>query len=249
MAPEKITQIRIDYRRQRTRTPKETTETGSDARSLPDYTEQLIIDRASDTIEYIERIDTGCTISHKYEIEGGVQVFLDYFDAGCLFGQIRGAPEDAIEFPSGPRDYRITLRFESGPEKVITGSFDKDNLPEDYSDFARITAYFLHSYSRNEILSPYMYERQRRRKSDLIFCSVEFENSYKSYYYLTEDDTIEIGDAVIVPAGWEDRRAIAEVVDIEYCSKEDAPFPLEKTKHILRKCTAADFNPPWEPES
>ena len=49
----------------------------------------------------------------------------------------------------------------------------------------------------------------------------------------TDDDTIEIGDYVIVPAGKDNHEAVVEVVEIEYFSKEDAPLPIEKTKAII----------------
>ncbi|HEX3076132.1 MAG TPA: hypothetical protein VHQ24_04635, partial [Lachnospiraceae bacterium] len=63
----------------------------------------------------------------------------------------------------------------------------------------------------------------------------------KSYYYLADDDSIEVGDYVLVPAGKDNHTAIVEVVNIEYFSETEAPLPVEKTKHIIRKCTEADF--------
>ena len=81
----------------------------------------------------------------------------------------------------------------------------------------------------------------RRRNGDLIYCSVEFESGYKSYYYITDDDSIEAGDFVIVPAGADNHEAIVEVVKKEYFSKDAVPLPVEKTKHIIRKCTDDDL--------
>ena len=46
-----------------------------------------------------------------------------------------------------------------------------------------------------------MYGKVRRCDNDIIYCSVEFEDGYKSYYYISDDDTIEVGDFVLVPAG------------------------------------------------
>lgn len=76
------------------------------------------------------------------------------------------------------------------------------------------------------------------------FCSVTFDEGYKSYYYLTEDDSIEIGDFVLVPAGKDNHEAVVEVVNIEYFSEENVPLPIENTKRIIRKCTDEDFDPP-----
>ena len=93
-----------------------------------------------------------------------------------------------------------------------------------------------------EILSPLAYSKARRRRTDYIFCSVIFEGGYKRYYYLTDDDDIQVGDFVLVPAGKDNHEVIVEVVKIQYFSEEDVPLPVEKTKKIIRKCTDDDFD-------
>ena len=50
-----------------------------------------------------------------------------------------------------------------------------------------------------------------------------------------DDDSIEPGDRVIVPAGGDNHEAVVEVVKVEYFQPENVPLPVEKTKHILRK--------------
>lgn len=93
---------------------------------------------------------------------------------------------------------------------------------------------------------PSVYGKAKRRKSEYIFCSVTFDDGYKSYYYLTDDDSIEDGDFVLVPAGKDKHEVVVEVVNIEYFNEEKTPLPGEKTKHIIRKCTDEDFGPPVE---
>lgn len=63
-----------------------------------------------------------------------------------------------------------------------------------------------------------------------MFASVVFPGTVKSYYYLTEDESIEVGDYVIVPVGPENERKIVQVVNIEYFEKYDAPYPVDKIK-------------------
>lgn len=86
-----------------------------------------------------------------------------------------------------------------------------------------------------------MYGKVKRRTTDYIYCSVVFDEGQKSYYYLTEDDSIEVGDFVLVPVGKDNHEAVVEVVNIEYFSEENIPLPIEKTKKIIRKCKAEDF--------
>lgn len=87
-----------------------------------------------------------------------------------------------------------------------------------------------------EIFDPSVYGKAKRRISEYIFCSVTFDEGYKSYYYLTEDDSIEIGDLVLVPVGKDNHVAVVEVVNIEYFSEDNVPLPVDKTKRIIRKC-------------
>ena len=73
--------------------------------------------------------------------------------------------------------------------------------------------------------------------TDIIYCSVVFAKGDKSYYYIADDDSINVGDFVVVPAGADNHEANVHVEKKEYFAKEDVPLPVERTKHILRKCT------------
>lgn len=139
------------------------------------------------------------------------------------------------------KDYAITVDFKKGPQKVIQGTYDKKALPENWDEFANSVWEFICFYGFGEILDPSVYGKIKRRKQDYIYCSVEFEEGYKTYYYIADDDSIEVGDYVIVPAGKDNHHAVVEVVKVEYFSEEDVPLPVEKTKHIIRKCTKDDF--------
>ena len=101
-------------------------------------------------------------------------------------------------------------------------------------------------YGWGEIMNPSVYGKVRRCGSDIIYCSVTFEEGYKSYYYIADDDSIEVGDFVIVPAGKDNHEAVVEVVKKEYFAEDEVPLPAEKTKHIIRKCTDDDFDLPEE---
>ena len=126
------------------------------------------------------------------------------------------------------------------------GSFDKNGLPDAFEEFADAVFDFIRFYGWGEIFDPSVYGKVKRRTTDYIYCSVAFEEGQKSYYYLTEDDSIKIGDFVLVPAGKDNREVVVEVVNIEYFSEDNVPLPIEKTKRIIRKCMDEDFDPPVE---
>ena len=75
-----------------------------------------------------------------------------------------------------------------------------------------------------------------------IYLMVSLDEGYKSYYYIADDDSIEVGDYVIVPAGKDNHEATVEVVKKEYFAADEVPLPMEKTKHIIRKCTKDDYD-------
>lgn len=145
-----------------------------------------------------------------------------------------------------PRIIKIRLTIKRPHKRSSQGSFDKNGLPDVFEEFADAVFDFIRFYGWGEILDPSVYGKVKRRTTDYIYCSVVFEEGQKTYYYLTEDDSIKIGDFVLVPAGKDNREVVVEVVNIEYFSEDNVPLPIEKTKRIIRKCMDEDFDPPVE---
>lgn len=233
--PDKINKIAVTYHRVTKIKPKVPISETVDACTW-DYSEQLIIDRKSETMEHIQHIGSGCIISRKYYVQDGIVGLLDDLDADSLFAHTVGNGPDAISDPNETKDYKITVDFQRRPQLVIRGTYDKNGLPEDWPEFAKRIGDFIRFYDLGEILDSSIYSRERRKIGDSIFCSVEFDSGGKSYYYLTEDDTLSVGDLVVVPVGKGRNTAIAKIVDIDYFPEDKVPFPLDKVKRILRKC-------------
>lgn len=66
---------------------------------------------------------------------------------------------------------------------------------------------------------------------------------------IADADSVEVGDYVVAPVGKDNHQSVAKVVKVEFFVEEDAMLPLEKTKHIIRKCTDDDFDLPEEPNN
>jgi hypothetical protein len=212
-----------------------------------DYREKLVVDRASGTLEHNRDVGKGHVVSKKYYVPNGVEKLLDEIDADGLFGEIEGNPDDVVKDPFETREYTVTVDFKKGPQCVIRGTYDKRGLPEYWGDFTYDVWDFMRRYDNGgELLNPWVYDKVRRRNGEYIYCSVEFDGGLKSYYYIADEDGIEIGDHVVVPVGNDGRRTVAEVVAVEYFTEENVPLPLDQTKHIIRKCTDDDLDPPEE---
>lgn len=245
--PDRVDRVTIDYHRITKIKPKQPISETAEYMTW-DYSERLVLDRESETLEHIQNIGSGCVVSRKYYVKGSVEGLLDDIDADNLFGEIEGNPDDVVDNPLETKDYTITVDRKKGPQRVIQGSYDKKALPEFWGGFADEVRHFMMLYGFGEILDPDVYGKVKRSKQDYMYCSVEFEEGYKTYYYISDDDTIEVGDYVVVPAGKDNHHAIVEVVEIEYFPEADVPLPLEKTKHIIRKCTKEEFEVAYSQE-
>lgn len=200
-----------------------------------DYSEHLTIDRKTETLEHIQNIGSGCQVSRKYHVEDGITSLLDDLDAEAFFAHTEGNPPDAVSNPLETKDYRITVDYLYGDQRVLTGSFNKNGLPDDFSDFAETVFDFMRFYGMGEILDPSVHDKALRKQSDFIFCNVQFDEYGKTYCYLTDDDTLEVEDYVIVPVGKGNHESIAKIESIEYHPAEEAPFPIDRIKRIIRK--------------
>ena len=92
-------------------------------------------------------------------------------------------------------------------------------------------------FIRNALMMPdlYVFDGQRGLDSTkYIYLSVEFSDGGKTYYYRTDDETIDCGDYVVVPVGSYDEK-IVKVVDVEEFNECDVPMPLERVKSIIGK--------------
>ncbi|MBR4904664.1 MAG: hypothetical protein IKZ53_08325 [Selenomonadaceae bacterium] len=74
-----------------------------------------------------------------------------------------------------------------------------------------------------------------------IFCKVQFKDSYKSYTYRAEDETLAVGDIVDVPVGKNNDVAQAKIVEIGYFDESEAPFPIDRIKLIIGKHIIDDW--------
>ena len=83
-------------------------------------------------------------------------------------------------------------------------------------------------------------EQEKRKayledKTIYTYCSVLLSPSLPPYAFRTEDQTIQIGDTVIVPVGKKEQEMKGKVVSIGQYSRIAVPYPVEQTKFILRR--------------
>ena len=117
--PDVINRIALDYHRVTKIKPQEVPEGATWEFVTWDYTEHLIIDRETEALEHIQNIGSGCKVSRKYEIEGGIESLLENFNAEDLFSHIEGNSDDVIDTPNETKDYKITIDYKKSPQRVM----------------------------------------------------------------------------------------------------------------------------------
>ena len=198
-------------------------------------TNHIVIDRKTDTIEYTYKIGTECDVTRKYHVAQGVSNFLDELEYQNLFVEFEEKELDAIIPEDDEATYTATVDFLRGPSRIVAGRYDKQGLPIDWPEFIEDLYDFMSFYGFGEMFDEKQYGRTYRKTNDYIFLSVRFGEYGKTYYYLTEDDTIQVGDQVVVPVGSEGKERIVEVAKKEYYSSDRVPMPIEKVKSIVEK--------------
>lgn len=67
------------------------------------------------------------------------------------------------------------------------------------------------------------------------YCQVAFDDSGKSFYYRTRNPELKVGDMVYVPVGYKYEKKIGQIISMKNYKGSKAPYPLERTKHIIGK--------------
>ena len=80
------------------------------------------------------------------------------------------------------------------------------------------------------------------------FCNVQFKEDGATYAYLTGGISLKAGDFVVVPIGNHQAEKLARVTEVFVCSTQNAPYPPEKAKFVLRKSERTAFPERTKPQ-
>ena len=78
-------------------------------------------------------------------------------------------------------------------------------------------------------------ELQQKGDELYYYLLVQYEDypTYREYNYISDETSVKVGDRVLVDMAGS--LAIAEVLETGFFNRFDAPFPVEKTKRIIKK--------------
>ena len=73
------------------------------------------------------------------------------------------------------------------------------------------------------------------------YCMVQFREKGAAYAYLTGGVPLEAGAFVVVPVGRFGAKRLGRVTEVFICTEQDAPYPPERTKFVLRRAAETAF--------
>lgn len=200
--------------------------------------ERIIIDRESESIICNQKIKQNSEVLHKYKIKDEVKILLDKLYTDYLISSIN---ETSLKGSKKKKIYKIKIHFEDGEKRIIKIPKNEKESSFIFKTFRESISSFISFYDFKHFFKKAKHRKRYPRKDEYIFCSVTFCRGGKTYYYLAKDTTINLEDYVMVPVGKENIVTRAKVSEIEYFTKDKAPFSVDNIKKIIRKCTDEDF--------
>ena len=145
-----------------------------------------------------------------------LQELLD--DTNRLYNYFRDDSAPEIDFAKEIEPYWAAIRLQEEPEED-----DEDEELEEESE--PWTDYYEKSAPAEKSTNGGYYQ----------FCKVQFKDGGSPYAYLTGGLPLAVGDFVVVPVGNRNAEKTGRVTDVFVCIAQDAPYPPEKAKFVLRK--------------
>lgn len=233
---------------------------GSDLEKLNMLTDSLIYEAENyeelESIEYIEkkllplvRVNSTKMNSRKREIAE----YKKRVERDCeKYAYSRGNAWRK-KVPDGEKYGLDPLCFESESDylaayngiKYIWRKRFRNNYGIDPADYEEEDAFIR---ARTEAAEQYKKQAEQKRaaaaegKDIFIYCGVLLPHGAQPYSFRTEDTGIDIGDSVIVEVGDKGREVKGTVVSVGRYIRDVVPYPIEKTKLIIRKCEKAADN-------
>ena len=144
------------------------------------------------------------------------------------------------DLPAPPLDeeaptLHLKLTYNSGAVVTYLCNFDRKLLPKNWSRFATdVKVKFDFYNTRGDMLSDKLIQ-YGKRADEYIYCTVYDNTTRNRGYFLTEDDTIRVGDRVSIPEQDYNTLITGKVSKVEYFTADSVPVPPETLKKITKK--------------
>lgn len=209
---------------------------------VADIREYLRIDKKTKCLKILRERNGKNLLNMECRVEALVDILLDSFSEGNLFGNTKKGEDSGIEDPNDVKEYFIIIDYSDGRQRTLSGKFDRQGIPADWRWFVITLKQTMDLLVSGDLFNPAVYNKGKLGEDDFIYCSIYLPDGDHTYYYRTEDQSISEGDCVIVPVGKENKEIQGLVHSVEYFHENEVPYPVEYTKKIIRRCTDEEMD-------
>lgn len=192
------------------------------------YREEVEIDAASYEISYKRAFGYEALATHTLKTK----------ETDFLLRELTGSFGEVPELPAPELDeegptVHLKLTYQSGEVVTYLCNFDRRYLPRNWTRFAAdVKSKFDFYNTRGDLLSDKLIQ-YGRRDNEYIYCTVYDNTTRNRGYFLTDDDSIRVGDRVSIPV--EDSILTGKVSRVDYFTLENAPVQPDTLKRIAKK--------------
>ncbi len=208
----------------------------------PRLHESISIDVASNSIKHTIQYGDSLSVVKEYRNPEAMERLVENLKGENPFGVVHPSSDDPdapeVDAATPTQTYSFTAATCKGKRWNFSGAYDQLELPDEWAYFISQVEIFLTKCEKGEMLLESNYKSRPRRPGEFIYLSVVFGKSHKTYYYLTDDDKIKVGDFVLVTTGDEGKEEVVQVVAKEYFTRAKAPRTPETTKYVIKKTIA-----------
>lgn len=204
------------------------------------YEERLTLNRQRETITYHRKQPDNLKVTSTYFFTDQISKILDNLNPFDFTTTIPGLPKNVVVSSTDLGQFKCKIVRRKLKTIQISGDYEKYSLPAPWNELMKLLHEILDIPATGPLLDEHFYKRRRRCKDDYIYLTVTFEEygkkyNYLKYNYLTDDDSIMVGDWVLVPVGSNKQTHQVLVIAKNYYKKDQVPYPLHKIKKVVRK--------------
>lgn len=208
------------------------------------YHEQLTLTRSSNTIKYCRQAVDGPAITTTFQWPANTMSLLDNLNPVEFTTTIPGLPANATDDNGQFGHFQCTITRRTLPAISFAGDYEQYRLPAPWADLMQTVEDLIDVPAMGSLLNPRCYLRKRRCLDEVIYIGVTFFDDGHEYHYLTDDDSIQPGDDVLVPVGVSNDEQVRTVTSKHYYKRDEVPYPLAKIKKVIKKVNPAGNDSP-----
>ena len=203
-----------------------------------EYRERLSLSGKDKKLVYQQFANDVYTVKHEYNITNITDYLLGNIER--YFSNFED--EDQLYEEEDAARVSICLSFRNGTKRILKRTYDRYGLPDDWEDFLEDFHKTLGYYGVYGAMFDSGLYHHGVKSGEYIYLSCIFQPNGKTYYFRSREDNVVVGDFVLVPSEKQkNAETVVMIAEVLYCKEEEVPYPLEKTKFILRKLDDSDF--------